>query len=64
VISDRFLAISSAIEQAGANDSIVIAGKGHENFQEIHGKKLPFSDQEVVQKSLTKWSENHENITH
>jgi len=58
VINDRTLAIASAIQQAGKHDCVVIAGKGHENYQEINGKKLPFSDQEIVKQSLAEWSPN------
>lgn len=64
VISDRRLAISSAIQQANANDCVVVAGKGHENFQEINGVKLPFSDQEIVQQSLAIWSETNATVPH
>jgi UDP-N-acetylmuramoyl-L-alanyl-D-glutamate--2,6-diaminopimelate ligase len=56
VIIDRTTAISTAIRQASAKDCVVIAGKGHENYQEIKGIKLPFSDQEVVKQSLAEWS--------
>ncbi|MBI3231448.1 MAG: UDP-N-acetylmuramoyl-L-alanyl-D-glutamate--2,6-diaminopimelate ligase [Burkholderiales bacterium] len=43
-IDDRAAAILSAVKHAGKQDVILIAGKGHENYQEIRGKKLPFSD--------------------
>lgn len=43
-IEDRAAAILSAVKHAGRQDVILIAGKGHENYQEIRGKKLPFSD--------------------
>lgn len=43
-IADRAAAILSAVKHAGKHDVILIAGKGHENYQEIRGKKLPFSD--------------------
>jgi UDP-N-acetylmuramoyl-L-alanyl-D-glutamate--2,6-diaminopimelate ligase len=44
VILDRRAAISTAILQAGADDIVVLAGKGHEDYQEINGVKHPFSD--------------------
>ncbi len=47
-IEDRRQAIKTAIKLADKNDLIVIAGKGHEDYQEINGKKFPFSDKEVV----------------
>ena len=44
VIEDRREAIEVAITAANANDIILIAGKGHEDYQEIMGVKHPFSD--------------------
>jgi UDP-N-acetylmuramoyl-L-alanyl-D-glutamate--2,6-diaminopimelate ligase len=43
-IEDRASAILSAIKHAAKLDVILLAGKGHEAYQEIRGKKLPFSD--------------------
>ncbi len=51
---DRAAAIEWAIRHAGAHDVILIAGKGHEAYQEINGIKHPFSDRSVAQSSLTK----------
>ncbi len=45
---DRAKAIAMAIENAQAGDVVVIAGKGHEAYQEIIGIKHPFSDVEQV----------------
>lgn len=55
---DRALAINETIAQAQANDVIVIAGKGHENYQEMAGVKITFSDQAHAKTALTKWSAN------
>jgi UDP-N-acetylmuramoyl-L-alanyl-D-glutamate--2,6-diaminopimelate ligase len=52
-IEDRAAAILSAIKHAGRNDVILVAGKGHEPYQEIKGKKLPFSDADHAQLALT-----------
>lgn len=49
---ERSLAIYQAIANARKGDIILIAGKGHEKFQEIKGKKIPFSDADVVQQVL------------
>ena len=57
IINDRALAIATAIKQAQAQDWIVIAGKGHENYQEIHGIKWPFSDQDLVKQALATWGQ-------
>ena len=53
VIPDREEAINY-IENAVEDDVIVIAGKGHENYQIIGDKTLHFSDQEVAEAYLTK----------
>jgi UDP-N-acetylmuramoyl-L-alanyl-D-glutamate--2,6-diaminopimelate ligase len=52
-IADRASAILYAIKHAQANDVVLIAGKGHENYQEIKGKKWPFSDYEHAQIALS-----------
>jgi UDP-N-acetylmuramoyl-L-alanyl-D-glutamate--2,6-diaminopimelate ligase len=49
---DRRRAIERALEQAQPGDVVVIAGKGHEQGQEIRGRKLPFDDREVVRDAL------------
>ncbi|WP_309683853.1 UDP-N-acetylmuramoyl-L-alanyl-D-glutamate--2,6-diaminopimelate ligase [Polaromonas sp.] len=41
---DRAAAIAHALHQAQPNDVVLLAGKGHENYQEIHGVKHAFSD--------------------
>ena len=52
VLEDRAAAIDYAIRQASAGDVVLIAGKGHETYQEINGVKLPFSDVEVALRAL------------
>ncbi len=52
IISDRKIAIQTAINLAKENDIVLIAGKGHEMYQEIKGKKLHFNDKEVAQSTL------------
>ncbi len=44
VIADRRAAIREAVFEAGPKDVVLVAGKGHEDYQEIAGVKLPFSD--------------------
>jgi UDP-N-acetylmuramoyl-L-alanyl-D-glutamate--2,6-diaminopimelate ligase len=44
IIEDRATAIAWTIEQAAADDVVLIAGKGHENYQLISGQRLDFSD--------------------
>ena len=52
VVEDRSAAIHYAIRSAGAADTVLIAGKGHEEFQEIGGEKQPFSDRLVAAAAL------------
>jgi UDP-N-acetylmuramoyl-L-alanyl-D-glutamate--2,6-diaminopimelate ligase len=47
-IGDRELAIATAMHEAAAGDTVVVAGKGHETGQEIAGSIYPFDDRDVV----------------
>ena len=49
---DRRRAIRHSIAAAAVNDVLLIAGKGHETYQEIAGQYLPFSDYEVAREAL------------
>jgi UDP-N-acetylmuramoyl-L-alanyl-D-glutamate--2,6-diaminopimelate ligase len=49
IIEDRKAAIEFALENAGSGDIILIAGKGHENYQEIKGLKHHFDDSEIIE---------------
>ena len=49
---DRAAAIHQAVTDSGLDDVIVIAGKGHELYQEINGTHLPFSDAEQAARAL------------
>jgi UDP-N-acetylmuramoyl-L-alanyl-D-glutamate--2,6-diaminopimelate ligase len=51
-ILDRREAIKTALENASAGDVVVIAGKGHEDYQEIKGKRLAFDDRRVVRQLM------------
>ena len=53
-ITNRKEAIKTACQLAKSNDIILIAGKGHEKFQEINDKKHLFDDYKVVKECLTK----------
>jgi len=52
VETDRAAAIAIAIEHAESGDIVLLAGKGHEDYQDIGGVKLPFSDAEVALRAL------------
>jgi UDP-N-acetylmuramoyl-L-alanyl-D-glutamate--2,6-diaminopimelate ligase len=53
-ILDREQAIKTAVALAQPEDIILIAGKGHEKYQEINGVKHPFDDFEIVENYFTK----------
>ncbi|CAG9934307.1 UDP-N-acetylmuramoyl-L-alanyl-D-glutamate--2,6-diaminopimelate ligase [Candidatus Nitrotoga arctica] len=55
IIEDRASAIAQAVLSAHATDIVLIAGKGHESYQEVRGIKYPFSDAEVAQRALLAW---------
>jgi UDP-N-acetylmuramoyl-L-alanyl-D-glutamate--2,6-diaminopimelate ligase len=52
VVADRHAAIASAVGEAAARDVVLLAGKGHEDYQEIAGVKRPFSDVEEAARAL------------
>ncbi|MEM6719681.1 MAG: UDP-N-acetylmuramoyl-L-alanyl-D-glutamate--2,6-diaminopimelate ligase [Bacteroidota bacterium] len=56
-ITDRKQAIKTACQMAKANDIILIAGKGHETYQEINGKRTDFDDYKIAKEILDKLSE-------
>ena len=53
---DRQMAIGHAFAQAQANDVVLIAGKGHEDYQDSGGTRRPFSDAAVVDELLARWA--------
>ncbi len=52
VITDRREAIKTACMLSNENDIILVAGKGHEKYQEIQGIKHPFDDKETLEESF------------
>lgn len=52
---DRATAISMAIQSANQGDIVLVAGKGHENYQEISGVKYPFDDAQIAQAALKQY---------
>lgn len=54
VILKREEAIASIIGSAQAGDLVVLAGKGHETYQEINGEKFPFNDAEIAIENMTR----------
>ena len=56
VILDRRRALEAAIAELSAGDVLLVAGKGHEDYQEIAGRRLPFSDAEEVKRIVGEFS--------
>ena len=54
VVVDRIEAIKTAIKMADKKDIIVLAGKGHEPYQEINGVKYPFDERVIVNSIINK----------
>jgi UDP-N-acetylmuramoyl-L-alanyl-D-glutamate--2,6-diaminopimelate ligase len=50
---DRRAAIRLALAEAGTGDVVVIAGKGHETYQELADRTIPFDDREVAVEELS-----------
>nr|MDQ3040366.1 UDP-N-acetylmuramoyl-L-alanyl-D-glutamate--2,6-diaminopimelate ligase [Pseudomonadota bacterium] len=61
VLRDRAIAIAEAIDMTGANDVVLIAGKGHEPYQEINGIRHPFADTQVARDVLRRRAQCAEN---
>lgn len=54
VIVDRNFAIEKAIKMANKKDIIILAGKGHETYQEIDGVKYPYNEREIIKEIIDK----------
>ncbi len=52
---DRARAVTLAIMHASARDVVLLAGKGHERYQEIAGRRLPYSDADEAERALLGW---------
>jgi UDP-N-acetylmuramoyl-L-alanyl-D-glutamate--2,6-diaminopimelate ligase len=56
VIEDRRAAIAHAVGSAAPQDVVLLAGKGHEDYQEVRGQRLPFSDEAEARAALARRS--------
>ena len=53
---DRAQAIAAAVASGRTGDVVLIAGKGHERWQEVAGQKTPFDDCEHARRALEEWT--------
>ncbi|MFT4173559.1 MAG: UDP-N-acetylmuramoyl-L-alanyl-D-glutamate--2,6-diaminopimelate ligase [Rhodocyclaceae bacterium] len=56
IVVDRALAIRQSVLEARADDVVLIAGKGHENYQEVGKERMHFSDLEHARAALLAWN--------
>jgi UDP-N-acetylmuramoyl-L-alanyl-D-glutamate--2,6-diaminopimelate ligase len=51
-VGDRRVAVAAAVRAAGPGDTLVVAGKGHEQGQEVAGQVHPFDDRAVLRAAI------------
>jgi UDP-N-acetylmuramoyl-L-alanyl-D-glutamate--2,6-diaminopimelate ligase len=56
VIEDRREAIERALDAAQPGDTVLVAGKGHETYQEFADTVVPFNDRQVIEEYLSQWN--------
>lgn len=54
IIADRREAVAEAIAEAGERDVVLIAGKGHEDYQEVCGVRTPMDDRELIHEAMNR----------
>jgi UDP-N-acetylmuramyl tripeptide synthase len=60
VIADRGRAIARCIQDAESNDTVLVAGKGHEDYQIVGCTKRHFDDREHAAAALARWEQQRE----
>jgi UDP-N-acetylmuramyl-tripeptide synthetase len=60
IAPDRAIAIQQTIKFANKDDIVLVAGKGHEDYQEVGGVKMPFSDIATAKEALFTWLPDQE----
>ncbi|WP_031069854.1 UDP-N-acetylmuramoyl-L-alanyl-D-glutamate--2,6-diaminopimelate ligase [Streptomyces sp. NRRL S-118] len=61
VFEDRAAAIAAAVARARPGDTVLVAGKGHEQGQDIAGVVRPFDDRQVLREAIAERANRHEN---
>ena len=62
-VVDRHQAIRRVLAEAGSDDVVLVAGKGHEDYQEVRGERHPFSDRKIVRDLLAASSQGPRRAT-
>ena len=62
VVPDRRDAIAWAVKRLRSDDILLVAGKGHETYQEIQGVRRPFDDREVVREEIRKLTDSRSTL--
>ncbi len=62
-VVDRHQAICRVLAEAGSDDVVLVAGKGHEDYQEVRGERHPFSDRKIVRDLLAASSQGPRRAT-
>jgi UDP-N-acetylmuramoyl-L-alanyl-D-glutamate--2,6-diaminopimelate ligase len=52
IVPERVQAIRAALGEARAGDVVLVAGKGHEDYQQVGDRRLPYSDRDTVRALL------------
>ena len=47
--------VALAVSQAGVDDVVLVAGKGHEDYQEVAGERHPMDDRDLAREALAAW---------
>lgn len=64
IVLDRADAIRTALLEAGPEDAVLVAGKGHEDYQIVGTEKRPFDDREVARSVLATWPDARSVVDH
>ena len=62
MVPDRRDAIAWAVKRLRSDDILLVAGKGHETYQEIQGVRRPFDDREVVREEIRKLTDSRSTL--
>ena len=56
IMTDREQAVRKAVDMSRCGDIVLFAGKGHEDYQLIEGRKVPFSEKEIILDEISRFT--------